>query len=416
MDTDEITLVHHGFPKPKYVRLRVDGGSLRRESGSGSSGKPRHSVKDCGSPTDAGYALAKETHKRLRDGFVMLRDAAEAAVGEPVLVAAAPNRCGSEVLDVHPGGHTLVVGTMLKEAYGAEIHLVDIATGVRRLVHTEPAGERQTFLHTVRFDASGQGVVYALNGETRHLDLATGAWRTLAAYEQWQTSDFNPFCVRPSWDRARQRLLVFDAANRVRVLDTDGKALLEIDVARQPECRAGALSPSGRLLALTFGMGPAHVEVWDVDTGRQVQRHGFPFPFPADRGLAGCGGVAVLGFDPTERFLVANGGFAEGPFAMALDTGALAWAVPDPHRTDRWGTCYAWAFSPDGTRLAVGDRGVLALRDPATGTALPLTDLPGLPDPQLRTGTGRTYRVVYTDAGDRLVCGGDGGRIVVLRA
>ncbi|MFF8612285.1 hypothetical protein [Streptomyces sp. NPDC015350] len=286
MDTDEITLVHHGFPKPKYVRLRVDGDSLRRESRSGESGRPRHSAKDCGSPTEAGYALAKETRKRLHDGFVMLRDPAEAAVGEPVLVAAAPNHCSSQVLDVHPEGHTLVVGTTLKGAYGAEIHLVDVATGVRRLVHTEPAGERQTFVHTVRFDAAGQGVVHALNGETRHLDLATGTSRTLASYEQWQTSDFNPFCVQPSWDRDRARLLVFDAGNRARVLDAAGAPLLDLDVARQPECRAGALSPSGRLLALAFGTGPAHVEVWDVDTGRQAQRHGFPFPYldPERRG------------------------------------------------------------------------------------------------------------------------------------
>ncbi|MFE7620820.1 WD40 repeat domain-containing protein [Streptomyces sp. NPDC057496] len=418
MDTDEITLVHHGFPKPKYARLWVDGDSLRRESRSGESGKPRYSAKDCGSPTEAGYALAKETRKRLHDGFVMLRDPAEAAVGEPVLVAAAPNHCSSRALDVHPDGHTLVVGTMLKGAYGAEIHLVDVATGVRRPVHTEPAGERQTFVHTVRFDAAGQGVVHALNGETRHLDLTTGTSRTLASYEQWRTSDFNPFCVQPSWDRARARLLVFDAGNRVRVLDTAGTPLLDLDVARRPECRAGALSPSGRLLALAFGTGPAHVEVWDVDTGRQVQRHGFPFPYldPERRAAAGCGGVEVLGFDPTERLLIANGGFVEGPFAMELDTGALAWAVPDPYRctlpeqyrADRWGTCYAWTFSPDGTRLAAGGRGKVALHDPATGTALL--------DPELHTGTGRTYRVVHSDAGDLLVCGGDNGRIVVLRA
>ncbi|MDI2127613.1 WD40 repeat domain-containing protein [Yinghuangia seranimata] len=408
MDTDEITLVHQGFPKAKYVRLRVDGGWLRRESRGSASGTPRQSAKDYGSPTEAAYALDKETRKRMNDGFVMLRDPADAAVGEPVLVAAAPNRCSSAALDVHPQGHTLVVGTTLKEAYGAEIHLIDVATGVRRLVHTEPAGERQTFLHAVRFHADGQGVVYALNGETRYLDLADGRSRTLASYEQWQTADFNPFCLQPSWDRARRRLLVFDAGNRVRVLDDAGEPLLDLDVAQRPECRAGALSPSGRLLALAFGMEPAHVEVWDVDTGRQVQRHRFPFPFPENRGSAGCGGVDVLDFDPTERYVIANGGFAEGPFSMALDTGALAWAVPDPHRTDRWGTCYAWAFSPDGTRLAVGERGTVVLRDPATGAEAPV--------PQLHTGTGRAYRVTYTDAGDLLVCGGDSGRIVVLRA
>lgn len=407
MDTDDITLVHQGFPRHKYVRLRVDGGWLRRESRSGASGTPRLSAKDYRSPDDAEHALRTEMRKRLHDGFVMLRDPATAASGEPVLVAAAPNRCSSAALDVHPEGHTLVVGTMLKEAYGAQIHLIDVATGVRRLVHEEPAGERQTFVHTVRFDAGGQGVVYAVNGETRRLDLAAATSRTLASYEQWRTSDFNPFCVRPSWDQARRRLLVFDAGNRVRVLDAGGGPLLDLDVGQRPQCRAGVLSPSGKLLALAFGMGPAHVEVWDVDTGRQVRRHRFPFPYPQDRAAAGCGGVDVLGFDPAERHLIANGGFAEGPFSMALDTGALAWAVPDPYRTDRWGTCYAWAFSPDGTRLAVGDRGTVALRDPGTGAETGT--------PELRVGTGRAYRVVYADAGDLLVCGGDGGRIVVLR-
>ncbi|MFE0378286.1 WD40 repeat domain-containing protein [Streptomyces inhibens] len=405
MDKDEITLAHLGFPKPKNVRLWVDGGWLRRESMTGTAGTPRQSGKDYGSPEKARDTLAKEVRKRMHDGFVLLRDSAEAAFGEPVLVCAAPNRCSSGVLDLHPEGHTVVVGTTLKDAYGAEIHLIDVRTGIRQLVHAEPPGARQTFLHTVRFDAGGRGVVYALNGQTRHLDLDTGTSRTLASYEEHQTADFNPFCAQPSWDRARHRLLVFDAGNRVRVLDNAREPLLDLDVAGRPICRAGALSPSGRLLVLAFGTPADDIEVWDVDAGRQVHRHRFPFPF--DRSSAGCG-VDSLGFDPTERYLIANGDYAEGPCSMALDTGKLEWAVPDPSRTDRWGTCYGWGFSPDGSRLAVGDRDRVCLRDAATGAEAPV-QLPF-------TGTGRTHRVVFSDAGGLLACGGDSGSIVVLRA
>ena len=85
---------------------------------------------------------------------------------------------------------------------------------------------------------------------------------------------------------------VFDAGDRVRVLDGIGEPLLDLAVAQRRQCRAGALSPSGRLLALAFGMHD--VEIWDVDSGQQVHRRCFPFPF--DRSSAGCG-VDSLGFD-----------------------------------------------------------------------------------------------------------------------
>ncbi|MET9904920.1 WD40 repeat domain-containing protein [Streptomyces sp. NPDC006446] len=402
MDADEITLMHPGFPKPKNVRLWVDDGWLRRESRTGTAGTSRNSSKDHGSPEAARYALAKEARKRMHDGFVLLRDPAEVALGEPVLVCAAPNRCSSGALDLHPDGHSIVVGTTLTEAKGAEIHLIDVETGIRQLVHTETPGAQQTFLHTVRFDADGRGVVYALNGHTRHLDLDTGTSRTLASYEEFKTATFNPFRVQPSWDRARRRLLVFDTGNRVRVLDDSGEPLLDLDVAQRPSCRAGALSPSGRLLALAFDVHD--IEVWDVDSGRQLHRHSFPFPFARS---STSYGVNSLGFDPTEQYLIANGGYVAGPFSMALDTGKLAWAVPNPHRADRWATCYGWGFSPDGSQLAVGDRSTVCLRDAATGAKAPVQPS--------HTDTGRTYRVVFSDAGDLLACGGDTGRVVVLR-
>lgn len=231
---------------------------------------------------------------------------------------------------------------------------------------------------------------------------ATGTSRTLASYERWKTADFNPRCVQPAWDRARRRLLVFDAGNRIRVLDSAGESLLDLDVPRHPECRAGALSPSGSLPALAFGLASPDIEVWDVDSGQRVHRR--PLPVRPRFGRLRCrlDRLRPDGAVPDRQW-----GLRRRPFSMALDTGKPEWAVPDPHRTDRWGTCYGWGFSHDGSRLAVGDSGTVRLRDAATGAETP-TQLPFM-------GTGRTYRAVYSDAGDLLACGCDSGSVVVLR-
>ncbi|MGW1998099.1 WD40 repeat domain-containing protein [Embleya sp. NPDC001921] len=405
MDTDVVALVHPGFPKPKHVRRWVDGGWLRRESRAGTTGRLRQSGKEYGSPREARCALATEQRQRMRGGFVALRDPAEAAFGESILVCAVPTPVASEALDLHPEGHTLVVGTTLKGS-GAGIHLIDVRTGIRRLVHTEPSKAGQAFVHSVRFGADGRGVVYALDGETRYLDLRSGTSHTLGAHDELRgSSNFNPFHVRPSWDRARRRLLVFDAGARIRVVDDAWESLLDLDVARRPECRAGALSPSGRLLALAFGTTSSDIEVWDVDSGRQVHHHRFPRPFPYDHSSAGLR-VKALGFDPTERHLIANGGFDQGPCSISLETGKFGWAVPDPHRSVSWGTC--WDFSPDGSLLAVGGMRRVRLQDAATGAGTPVQPAP--------TEIGHILRVVFSDAGDLLACAGSGGGIVVLRA
>jgi len=336
----------------------------------------------------------------MQEGFVLLRDPDNAAPGEIVMQCAVPNRSASDFFDLHPDGHTLVVGTMLHEAYGAEIHLIDIRTGRQRLVHAEPVTSEQTFIHAVLFDANGSGIVYAVNGETRHLDLDTGASTVVASYRQFTTARFNPFRIRPAWDQARNRLLVFDAEDVVRVLDAAGNPLLEVSTRDRPECQAGALSRSGRLLVL--GFESLETEVWDVDTGELSTTYRFPLPF--DRSSSGLG-LRAVGFDPTERFVVADGGFAEGPGAMSLESGALAWAIRDPHRTDRWGTCHSWNYSPDGHLLAVGGRGKVELRDAGTQELVP-GQLPP-------SATGHTRRVVFSADGRLIAAGGSTGRLSI---
>ncbi|MFR9779687.1 WD40 repeat domain-containing protein [Micromonospora sp. MS34] len=397
-------LTQPGPPTPRHLHLAVDGARLLRRSWRGSA-KGRHSARDFPSPQAARDALAREAAARMREGYVFVRDPAGTPPGEPVLRCAPPNRHGPQTLDLHPHGHTLAVASPHRDAYGADLHLVDVATGQRRLLHTETPGRgEQTFIHTVLFDGDGTGLVYALNGETRHLDLSTGTTRVLARYAQFSTARFNPFCARPVQDAARQRLLLFDVDDQVRVRATStGEDVLVLRTADQPECRAGALSSSGRLLALAYGVHDSTVQLWHVDTGRLLRSTRFPFPFTSTTGRTG---ISQLGFDPTERLLLATGGFAEGPFALPVDGDALAWAVPDPHHPDRYGTCFGWQYSPCGSLLAIGGR---------LGASLHLRDGEPAPVPLAPSHTGRTHRVAFSADGTLLACGGDTGQLSVHR-
>ncbi|GAA4571873.1 hypothetical protein GCM10023176_33500 [Micromonospora coerulea] len=402
--TEDLLLTHPDPPTARRLLLAVDGARLLRRSWRGSA-KGRHSAREFPNPQAARDALAREAATRMREGYVFVRDSAATPPGEPVLRCAPPNRDGPQTFDLHPHGHTLAVASLHRDAYGADLHLVDVTTGRRRLLHTETPGTGrggQTFIHTVLFDADGTGLMYTLNGETRHLDLSTGTTRVLARYEQFSTARFNPFCARPVQDAARQRLLLFDTDDRVRVRATStGDDVRVLHTADQPECRAGALSPSGRLLALAYGVHDSTVQLWHVDTGRLLHSTRFPFPFTSTTGRTG---ISHLGFDPTERFLLATGGFAEGPFALPVNGDTLAWAVPDPYRTDRYGTCFSWQYSPHGDLLAIGGRLGASLHLP-NGEPSPMALAP--------SHTGRTHRVTFSADGTLLACGGDTGQLSV---
>ncbi|MEO3749444.1 WD40 repeat domain-containing protein [Streptomyces sp. B6B3] len=418
-----------GAGKTRFYRIAVDGSRLVRVAWT-EGRTPRETVVECDSEREAARESAKLRGKKLREGFAYVADAERAAHGDVVFDVQVPNRCSAEAFDLSPDGRTLVVGTMLREAYGAELHLIDVGTGERRLVHAEavaPTGEgaggpTQTFLHAALFDATGTRLVYAMNGETRLLDLGSGETQVLARYEEFADARFNPFRLRPALDAARRRLLLFDAGDRVRVLGperSDGGAsqasgawgrdpLFETGTARPGfECWAAGLSPSGRLLALCFSRGSRYraddpqvteVEIWDVDRGVELCR--IPMGRPA----------YVVGFDPSETELVAAVEFADGPCAFSVETGRLLWHFPDPFRDDRWATCYGWAYSPDGGTLAIGRRGETEVVDAATRRADPaFAPIPG------DAGTGRTRTVRFSADGGLMAAGGDSGRIILRR-
>ncbi|MDT0548871.1 MULTISPECIES: WD40 repeat domain-containing protein [Streptomyces] len=396
--------------KVRFYRIAVEGSRLIRSAWT-EGRRPRETVTECASEPEAEREFEKQCWKKLREGFACVADAAQAARGAVVLDVKVPNRCWAEAFDLSPDGRTLAVGTMLKDAYGAEIHLIDVGTGHRRLIHTEPVGDRQTFVHAVHFDAGGEHVVYALNEETRLFNPASGQTRVLARYREFQDAHFNSFRVRPSWDAARRRLLLFDTGDRVRIvgtLDQDGNDVFATSGERPSmRCWAGALSPSGKLMALCFTKGSRYkdddpevteVEIWDIDRRKVVRR------IPMDRK------PHSIGFDPADTLLVANPESHEGPRAYSLETGELVWHFPHPFLADRGATCYGWAYSPDGSTLAIGRRGDTDVVDAVTRHSDPaFAHRPG------DLGTGRTYTVRISADGTLVASGGDTGRIIVRK-
>lgn len=325
-------------------------------------GKPRESTKAFNTEGEARDALEKETRAKMRDGFVFRRPADEIDPGSPLFQCVVPRTMGDgPFIDIGPDGNTLAIGATLREPQRIEISTVDIRTGVRRLVHTESGrvGLGEVRLHAMAYDADGSRIIFAVNGETRELVLDSGAIRVLAVHD---TCTFNPVFAQPCWDAARERLLVFDK-ERIRVLDADGEPLFDLPVGERPEFRTAALSPSGQLVALTFG-DLSQVEIWNVDSDRQIMARRFPYP-PNFTGAPT--GIRRLGFDPTQQLLVAGGAYLSGWFGMTVDSGELRWAVTDRSYPDRYERCPDWAYSPTGTVVASGSwNGIVTMFEAAT--------------------------------------------------
>ncbi|MFF7244075.1 WD40 repeat domain-containing protein [Embleya sp. NPDC008237] len=400
MRQEQVTLVLPDSAGPKYRRFGVSGAEFVRAAWSG-NGKARETRKEFTDPAAAVVALRREADKALRAGFVRLGGAEDPVALEFM----PPGKTSSRALDLHPDGHTVLI------AYGGAIRLVDVATGVRRTVHAVPTAERLTGIDSVLFDATGTAVVYTVGGATRRLDLTTLHEEQLACYRQFEDALFNPYTVQPSWDAARRRLVVFDAGDRVRVLDAAGTQVFEVSTqSATTECRGAALSPSGRLLAVwrvsrgvVYGHRDAtddptnEVEVWDVETGRPTAR--VPLAWE----------IGDLGFDPSETLLLVNQRRVNGPFALSIDTGEPAWHFTNPHHPNGWATCYAWAYSPDGGRIAIGGHrtGALHVYD-ANLREASSRPLPGYDDQRVR-------RLAFSTDGTLLATGGDFGRVFVRR-
>jgi hypothetical protein len=209
---EEKELVLAGGPKDRHWRGRLQGLTLTQATWA-EGGRPRETVKTFPNLAQARDQLWKAVRAKLRAGYVFRRDLAAAGPGEVVLETFAPG-----LLDISPDGRALVTATHGKGGRGCKIILVDVGSGARRVAFEEPAGSRQTFLHAALFDHTCATLYLQVNEDTWRLDLRSGAREKVAGYVEWRTANFNPFVVRPSFDTARRRLVVFDADSVVRVL------------------------------------------------------------------------------------------------------------------------------------------------------------------------------------------------------
>jgi predicted DNA-binding WGR domain protein len=397
--TLERELVLAGAPKEKHWHGRVDGQTLIQRTWT-DGGKPRETVRSFADEEKARTEFSKLERKRMTDGYVFRRAAEEAGTGEAVL-----KMYGPVLHDLSLDGRTLAIAWYGTGAVRCRVILIDVATGARRVVHEEPTGSHSPYLHTAIFDQTGEGLFCQMYSDTWRLDLGSGAREKLASYREYRTANFNAYVARPSQDAARRRLVVFDEGDIVRVLE-GGRAVLEVSTAsRTVECRAGGISPSGRLLALyrvSRGIVYSHkdalddttneVEVWDIDQGKLRQK----LPFP--------GQLSRVGFDPKDRHLIVTHGYASGPAAYELSSGKEVWRFGGTGETDHSAHCFSWAFSPDGSRLAVG-REALCLYELAGLKPVPV---PG------QTGGYRVERVVFSGDG-QLLAATDFGIVVVRK-
>ncbi len=236
--------------------------------------------KDHGAPWKAMQAAGKEIRKKMLAGFFFAKPEAEGIVYDGAFKQSA------EVFDFHPFGASIAVAQINDDARGAEIVLVDLATGDRRTVVTFPADAGQTFLHTIRFDASGERLFVALNSDTLAVTVAGGAVERLTTPSFAMNGQLFEGASMVQSDHARRRFTAQDGDDLV-VRDDQGKTLLRRDArhaSRDYHCVR--LSPSGRLLALQIrGNAPDKknvIELWSVDEGKLLRTLDIRKQAPAD--------------------------------------------------------------------------------------------------------------------------------------
>lgn len=363
---------HSAKGAPRVWQAEVQGSSL--VTASGTQGKSlKSSTKSFTTSQEALNEHDKAVRAKLRDGYAYVRDARAVQPGEVVLHAFASGGGSGFIIDLSRDGRTaLTVGSNsgLSEVW---FELIDVATGARTTVHEISSPKRQAFVHTALFDATGGAIYYAHNEATVRFDLASKTVAVLADYTEGRSANFNSHVVHPHFDEARARLVVFDSGSLVRVLDSSHAIVFETSTdARTTECRGAAISPSGKRLAVyrvSRGVVYSHadaghdrtceVEVWDVDSGKLLAT----LPLPAQ--------IDELGIDARDELLLVSRHYARGPVAYDLRTGEERWAFRSADGPHDDPMAHAWAYSPDGSMLAVG-RGGAFLYDSATRAEIPL--------------------------------------------
>ena len=364
---------------------------------------PKETRKKCKDEPAASVEYGKTVRAKIRDGYAFVGDRAKAKRGEVVFVGFASGGGGGAVLDLAPDGRSLLTAGCNGAPTSVWVERVDTVTGERRRVF-EKNHRPQIFLHAAMFVGDGSEFLVALDDETVAVSLATGDARRVAAYREGGSSNFNPHVLRPQHSHDRSRLVIFDADSVVRVVDARLKTLLEVSTeAPKTECRATAISPSGRLLAVyrvSRGILYNHedakkdktnvIELWDIDRGKKIDT--WKMEKQIDK----------MAFDAADKLLLVSWVYAEGPVAHELGSGKEVFRFDDPGSTDRLATAHHWVFSPDGVWLAIA------------GNQVALVDAGSRKPAKIEPAAYRASRVIFSGDGSLLASHED--NLAVLRA
>lgn len=349
----------------RLLSISREGATLvQRVSAGGKAAKETR--KKCADDSSASREYGKILRTKMRDGYVFLNEKEDVKRGQVVFACFAAGGGGGAVLDLAPDGRSLLTAGHSGAPTSVWVEQVDTQTGARKTVF-EKSHKQQLFLHSTLFVGDGSEILIALDDETLAVTLATGDSRRVAAFREGRSANFNPHVLRPQCGHDRSRLVLFDAGSIVRVVDQKFHTLLEVPTdSLTTECRATAISPSGRLLAVyrvSRGIVYSHddakkdttceVELWDIDKKKKIDT--WKMAQQVDK----------MAFDAADKLLLVTWDYASGPVAFDLGTGKEVYSVEEQGQRGQLASTRHWTFSPDNQWLVLAGNQA-ELRDSST--------------------------------------------------